>query len=172
MRLDNFTSDWLLMPLYDVFSLEELAWLLLHRQQLSDAVNARIQSGSTLAIQIAVYLRLKTAIPLLREKLLTLRDPYLWEGPDYSTEEPWMSENQYQYHCIYIWAIMSIAQAPLPAVVKLTTAERKYLMEKASGAIPYTYFLDVGDDADKVDGQAWCAKWLLTQIEPDRKTVE
>ena len=165
-RMDDFTEDWLLTPLHDVFMLEELAWLLVHRQQLSDAINARITGHSTLAIQLAVYLRLESAIPLLREKLLTLRSPYGWEGPDYSTEDPWMWDNQYQYHSIYIWAIQGIAQAPIHEVVKLTSAERKHLREKAARAVPYKTFPDVGDDVDEVDGKAWCAKWLLGKLEP------
>ena len=83
----------------------------------------------------AVYLRLESAIRLLREKLLTLRSTYGWEAPDYSTEAPWMWESQYQYHCIYIWAIQGIAQALINEVVKLTPAERKHLREKASRAV-------------------------------------
>ena len=171
-RVDNFTADWLLTPLHDVLSLEELTWLLRHRKQLSDAINTRITRGSTLAIQIAVFLRLETAIPVLREKLLTLRDAYGWEGPDYTTEAPWMSEDQYPYHCIYIWAIMGIAEAPLPAVIKLTPDERNALQQKASRAVPYPAHPDVGVDGGEVDGYAWCAKWLLTQLEPDSKGVE
>ena len=167
-RVDNFTADWLLTPLHDVLSLEELAWLMRHRKQLSDAINTQITNDSTLAIQIAVFLRLETAIPVLREKLLTLRDAYGWEGPDYTTEAPWMSEDQYPYHGIYIWAIMSIAEAPLPAVVKLTPDERNALQQKASRAVPYPAHPDVGE----VDSQAWCAKWLLNQLEPENKADE
>ena len=188
-QMDDVTADFILTPLHDVFSLEQLAWLQVHRHQLSDAVDVEIRGGSTLAIQIAVYLRLETAIPVLRERLLTLRSTYGWEGPDYSTEEPWMWENQYPYHCIYIWAIQGIAQAPVAAVVKLTDAERVALEEKAASARPDKSFRDpTADDPleekaagarpdntandDLVDGYAWCAKWLLTQLEPDRKGVE
>lgn len=166
-HMDAVIADFLLTPLHDVFSLEQLAWLQVHRHQLSDAVNVEIRGGSTLAIQMAVYLRLETAIPVLRERLLKLQSTYMWEGPDYSTEEPFMRENQYPYHRIYIWTIQGIAQAPVAAVVKLTPIERQYLNRRASKAAP-----DVGDAYNTVDGQAWCAKWLLTQLEPDRKGAE
>ena len=188
-QMDDVTADFILPPIHDVFSLKQLAWLQVHRHQLSDAVNAEIRGGSTLAIQMAVYLRLETAIPVLRKKLLTLGDVYGWEGPDYSTEEPWMWDNQYPYHTIYIWAIQGIAQAPVAEVVKLTDAERTALEEKAAGAKPDKSFRDpTADDYleekaagarpdntandDLVDGHAWCAKWLLTQLVPDRKGVE
>ena len=133
--MDDATADFLLMPLHDVFSLEQLAWMLLHREHLSAVINAHIRGGSTLAIQIAVYLRVETAIAPLRERLLILRDTYGWEGPDYSQPEPWMWGNQYPYHQIYIWAIQGIAGAPLHAVVKLTDAERAFLEQKAALAI-------------------------------------
>ena len=68
------------------------------------------------------------------------------------------------------WAIIGIAQAPLSEVVKLTDTERKSLIEKASGAVAYKSFPDVGDDV--VDGDAWCAKWLLTQLEPENQGIE
>ena len=188
-QMDDVTADFILPPLHDVFSLEQLAWLQVHRHQLSDAVNVEIRGGSTLAIQMAVYLRLETAIPVLRERLLTLGDVYRREGPDYSTEEPWMWDNQYPYHSIYIWAIQGIAQAPVSEVVKLTDAERAALEAKAAGARPDKSFRDPTADPpleekaagtspdntandDLVDGYAWCAKWLLTQLEPDRKAVE
>lgn len=166
-QMADVTADFILTPLHDVFNLDQLAWLQVHRHQLSDAVNVEIRGGSTLAIQMAVYLRLETAIPVLRERLLKLRSNYGWEGPNYSTEEAFMSEYQYPYHRIYIWAIQGIAQAPVAAVVKLTPIERQYLNRRASKAAP-----DVGDPYKMVDGQAWCAKWLLTQLEPNRKTVE
>ena len=184
-QMDSATADFLLIPLHDVFNLKQLAWLQVHRHQLSDAINAEIRGGSTLAIQMAVYLRLETAIPVLRERLLKLRSNYGWEGPDYSTEEAFMSEYQYPYHRIYIWAIQGIAQSPVSTVVKLTDAERSALEEKAAGARPDKSFRDpTADDYfqkkaagarsdnttndDLVDGYAWCAKWLLTQLEPDR----
>ena len=183
-QMDSVTADFILTPLHDVFSLEQLAWLQVYRHQLSDAVNVEIRRDSTLAIQIAVYLRLETAIPVLRKRLLTLRGAYGWEGPDYSTEEPWMWDNQYPYHCIYIWAIQGIAQAPVSEVVKLTDAERAALEAKAAGARPDKSFRDpTADDYleekadntandDPVDGYAWCAKWLLTQLAPEKKGVE
>lgn len=166
-QIADVTADFILTPLHDVFNLDQLAWLQVHRHQLSDAVNVEIRGGSTLAIQMSVYLRLETAIPVLRERLLKLRSNYGWEGPNYSTEEAFMSEYQYPYHRIYIWAIQGIAQAPVTAVVKLTPIERQYLNRRASKAAP-----DVGAPYKIVDGQAWCAKWLLTQLEPNRKTVE
>ena len=166
-QMDDVTADFLLTPLHDVFSLDQLAWLQVHRHQLSEAVNVEIRGNSTLAIQMAVYLRLETAIPVLRERLLKLQSTYGWEGPDYSTEDPYMWDNQYPYHCIYIWAIQGIAQAPVAAVVKLTPIERQYLNRRALKAAP-----DVGDPYKMVDGQAWCAKWLLTHLDPDRKGVE
>ena len=165
-RMADVTADFILTPLHDVFSLEQLAWLQVHRHQLSDAINVEIRRHSTLAIQMAVYLRLETAIPVLRKRLLTFRGVYGWEGPDYSTEDPWMWDSQYPYHCIYIWAIQGIAQAPVAAVVKLTDAERDKLEEKAAGAKPYNALND-----NQVDSYAWCAKWLLTQLVPDRKEV-
>ena len=188
-QMDDVIADFILPPLHDVFNREQLAWLQVHRHQLSDAVNAEIRGHSTLAIQMAVYLRLETAIPVLREKLLTLRSIYGWEGPDYSTEEAWMLDSQYPYHSIYIWAIQGIAQAPVAEVVKLTDAERSALEEKAAGARPDKSFRDpTADDYleektagarpdntandDPVDADAWCAKWLLRQLEPDRKAVE
>ena len=175
-QMDAVTADFLLIPLHDVFSLKQLAWLQVHRYQLSDAVNVEIRGHSTLAIQMAVYLRLETAIPVLREKLLTLRSIYGWEGPDYSTEEAWMLDTQYPYHSIYIWAIQGIAQAPVAEVVKLTDAERAALEEKAAGARPDKSFRDPtltiiskkklagarpDNTDDLVDGHAGCAKWLL-----------
>ncbi|MCY3741235.1 MAG: hypothetical protein OXH00_09470 [Candidatus Poribacteria bacterium] len=188
-QMADVTADFILTPLHDVFSLKQLAWLQVHRHQLSDAINTEIRGGSTLAIQMSVYLRLETAIPVLRKKLLTLGSTYGWEGPDYSTEEPFMWENQYPYHCIYIWAIQGIAQAPVAEVVKLTDAERAALKEKAAGARPDKSFRDPTTDDpleekaagtkpdntandDLVDGHAWCAKWLLTQLEPDKKGIE
>ena len=133
-------ADFILMPLHDVFTLEQLAWLQVHRHQLSDAVNAEIRGDSTLAIQLAVYLRLETSMPVLRERLLTLRSTYMWEGDDYSTEAAFMSESQYPWHSIYIWAIQGIAQAPVGAVVKLTDAERATLEAQAAGARPFNSF--------------------------------
>ena len=186
-QMADVTADFILTPLHDVFSLEQLAWLQVHRHQLSDAVNAEIRGHSTLAIQMAVYLRLETAIPVLRERLLKLRSNYGWEGPDYSTEEAFMSEYQYPYHRIYIWAIQGIAQVPVAAVIKLTDVERGALQEKAAGARADKSFRDptANDHLEEkatgaspqannhvVDDHAWCAKWLLTQLEPNRKTVE
>ncbi|MDE0683985.1 MAG: hypothetical protein OXI63_13795 [Candidatus Poribacteria bacterium] len=188
-HMADVTGDFILTPLHDVFSLKQLAWLQVHRHQLSDAINAEIRGGSTLAIQMAVYLRLETAISVLRKRLLKLQSNYGWEGPDYSTEEAFMSEYQYPYHRIYIWAIQGIAQAPVAAVIKLTDAERDALEEKAAGARPDKSFRDpTADDPleekaagtkpdntandDLVDGHAWCAKWLLTQLEPDKKGIE
>ena len=162
--MDDYTEDFLLTPLHEVFSLEQLAWMLVHREHLSDAINARILDHSTLAIQIAVYLRLETAISVLREKVLTLRDTYGWEGPDYSQPDPWMWETQYPYHRIYIWAIQGIAGAPLHAVIKLTDAERDFLQQKAALARTPESFPDTTGDSQKVDGRAWCAKWLLTLL--------
>lgn len=136
--MDTAIADFLLTPLHDVFSLERLAWLEVHRHQVSEAINVEIRAGSTLAIQMAVYLRLETAIPVLREKLLRLRSMIGSEGPDYSTEDPWMWEEHYPYHSIYIWAIQGIAQALVAEVIKLTPTERQFLGEKASKAVPYT----------------------------------
>lgn len=118
---------------------------------------------------MAVYLRLETAIPMLREKLLTLQSMIGSEGPDYSTPDPWMWENHYPYHQIYIWAIQGIAQAPVAEVVRLTAAERGTLKAKAAGARPYKSWPRLTKDDLRVDSKAWCAKWLLTQLEPDRK---
>ena len=167
-QMHDVTADFILTPLHNVFSLQQLAWLQVHRHQLSDAVNAEIRGGSTLAIQMAVYLRLETAIGVLRERLLTLRSPYGWEGPDYSTEAPFLWDNQYPYHCIYIWAIQGIAQAPIQHVIKLTDAERDALKAKAAGARPNHSHPDRGLD-DLADDEAWCAKWLLTHLAPQRK---
>ena len=171
VQMDDVTADFILTPLHDVFNLKQLTWLQVHRHQLSDAINAEIRGDSTLAIQMAVYLRMETAIGVLREKSLTLRSPYMWEGPDYSTEEPFMSENQYPYHCIYIWAIVGIAQAPLSEVIKLTDAERATLEAKAAGTRPFNSFPSLTNDK-WVDGQTWCAKWLLTQLVPDKKGTD
>ena len=170
-RIAVVPADFTLMPLHDVFTLEQLAWLQVHRHQLSDAVNAEIRRGSTLAIQMAVYLHLETAVPVLRERLLTLRSTYMWEGHDYSTEVAFMWESQYPWHSIYIWAIVGIAQAPLSEVIKLTDAERATLEAKAADAKPYNARPFPTNDK-WVGGHAWCAKWLLTQLVPDRKGVE
>ena len=170
-RMAVVPAHFLLMSLHDIFALEQLAWLQVHRHQLSDAINTEIRRGSTLAIQMAVYLRLETAMPVLRERLLTLRSTLMWEGNDYSTEAAFMWESQYPLHSIYIWAIVGIAQAPLSEVIKLTEAERATLEAKAAGARPYNAFPSTTND-EWVDGHAWCAKWLLTQLVPDRKGGE
>ena len=170
-RIAVVPADFTLMPLHDVFTLEQLAWLQVHRHQLSDAVNAEIRRGSTLAIQMAVYLHLETAVPVLRERLLTLRGTYMWEGHDYSTEAAFMWESQYPWHSIYIWAIVGIAQVPLSEGIKLTDAERATLEAKAADAKPYNARPFPTND-EWVGGHAWCAKWLLTQLVPDRKGVE
>lgn len=167
-RMAVVPADFTLMPLHDVFTLEQLAWLQVHRHQLPDAANAEIRGGSTLAIQMVVYLRLEASMPVLREKLLTLRNTYMWEGDDYSTEAAFMAESQYPWHSIYIWAIVGVAQAPLSEVIKLTDAERATLEAKAAGARPFNTFPFPRDDK-WVDGHAWCAKWLLTQLVPDSK---
>ena len=169
--MDAAIADFLLLPLHDVFSLEQLAWLQVHRHQLSEAINVEVRGGSTLAIQMAVYLRLQTVLPVLRERVLKLRSNYGWEGPDYSTEEAYMNAGQYPYHLIYIWAIQGIAQAPVAEVVRLTAAERDALKAKAAGARPYKSWPRLAKDNLRIDGKAWCAKWLLTHLEPDRKGV-
>lgn len=96
-------------------------------------------------------------------KVLTLQSMIDSEGPDYSTPDPWMWENHYPYHQIYIWAIQGIVQAPVAEVVRLTAAERDALKAKAAGARPYKSWPRLTKNDLRIDSKAWCAKWLLTR---------
>ena len=106
------TSGWLLSSLHEIFTLEQLDWLLAHRLAVSESVRLQVRQ-STVGIQLAVFLRVESALPVLRDMLLTLRGVRQWEGPDYSTPDPYLWDNHYPYQCIYIWAIQGIALKPV-----------------------------------------------------------
>lgn len=156
--LSEWTSDWILSPPHDIFTFEQLDWLLAHRLEVSEAVTSRVRQ-STAGIQLVVFLRVESAVPVLRDMLLTLRRVRKWEGPDYSTPDPYLLDNHYPYQCIYIWAIQEISLKPVAEVVALTSTERAYLRKKASNAV-------VERHDGTFDDHAWNAKWLLLKLEP------
>ncbi|MFQ6008326.1 MAG: hypothetical protein ACE5K8_05165 [Candidatus Zixiibacteriota bacterium] len=147
------STDWVLIPIEERFTTQELEWLQKNKNSIQNELVDSIKNGSIPAIQVAEHLKLESVLPVLREKLLILRHPYGFEGPDYSKEESYLFDDQYPYHKIYIHAIEKISGLPISKAVSLTGQEKAWLIEMANGA--------------KIDSgplEAWCAKWLLTKL--------
>lgn len=156
--------DFLIESVDDVFTAQELDWFENNNSTVENLITKYIDNGSTSAALLAGYLKLDSAIKPLRRKLLMLRGPYGWEGPNYSKEEAWLDSSQYPYHNIYIDAIEQITQKPIHDSIKLTPIEYNELQRRSRRAITYDSHPDVGDNPPYIDGKAWCAKWLLIEL--------
>ncbi|MDE0317931.1 MAG: hypothetical protein OXM61_23880 [Candidatus Poribacteria bacterium] len=156
--------DFAIDPVDEYFSPQELDWFVKNRSAAENIIVNYVDRGSTSAILLAGYLRLDSALKPLRRQLLKLRGPYGWEGPDYSKEEAWLYSGQYPYHNIYIDAIERITQKPIHESIKLTPSEYNSLQRESRRARTFDTFPDVGNSPPYIDGNAWCAKWLLIQL--------
>ena len=156
--------DFLIDSVDERFTAQELDWFEKNKNAAEGLIIKYVEQGSTAAMLLAGYLRLDSAIKPLRYYLLMLRGPHGWEGPDYSKEEAWLYSSQYPYHNIYINAIEQITQKPIHESIKLTPSEYNDLQEEARRAVTYDSHPDVGDNPPYIDGNAWCAKWLLIQL--------
>lgn len=154
------STDWVLTPIEERFTEHELKWLRENRNGIQMQIVDYIRDGSVPAIQIAEHLKLKSALPILKEKLLTLREPYGWEGPDYSKEESYLFDEQYPYHQLYIHTIQEISGLPIHKAASLTSQEKAGLTQIAEKARL---------DGIRIGGEhpeAWCARWLLRKLYP------
>jgi hypothetical protein len=121
-----YGADWVGYgdPVSSVFSQEDLGILSRHLVPLeSMIVTALGLQESVWGAKLAGHFGLASALPLLRAHLLTPRRFYGWEGPDYSTLEAYLEDNQFPYGMAYLEAVEALTGKPLDLAVRLTQAE-------------------------------------------------
>lgn len=145
----------------DAFSTADLALMREQIAAVSPVVLRALKDGNHGYAHLALALGLAEAVPQMRENLLGDRYFYGWEGPDYSTEEAYLRDEQHTHHLVYIKAISGLTGRPIAEAVELTENEVRALESEGRKA---------SLDPDNVQKERYfCAKWLLIRL---RKTQE
>ena len=124
------------------------------REEVKPLLLAALEHDSYGAAFLLGFLHAKEAIPLLRKKLLEDRYFYGWEGPDYTTEEAYMTDDQYPHHTAYILALETIFQVPITRAFRLTDEERQMLEREAA----------LANTKSEEAKTHYAAKWLLQRL--------
>lgn len=140
----------------EAFREGELGLLRQHVEDLTPVVLAELEAGNHAAAWAASFLEIREAVPLMRRNLLADRYFYGWEGPDYSTEEAYLRDDQYPHHLAYIRSIEELTQKSIADAVTLTTEELRSLREEAALAT-------LSERSSKTDDY-FCARWLLSKL--------
>jgi hypothetical protein len=152
-----YNPDWVdyELNIEQVFSSSDLEKLAQYSESIQPLVLDGLKhSGGTHAAFIAGYLQYTKALPILREKLLTLRYPYFWEGSwNYTREDDILNDDQYQYHVAYIHAIERITGKAVKDVITLTPTEIQRLRHQANAA-----------RIEEGQSENYCTKWLLNKL--------
>jgi hypothetical protein len=119
--------DFIHSPVTIWFTEAELSILGEHRTALNSLVKAALVRDSVGGAALTAHFRLENNIPYLRWLLFQPGTTYGWEGPNYDSEEDFLTDNQYVFHSVYADAIEQTAGAPLHEVVLPNSEELETL---------------------------------------------
>lgn len=145
-----YSEDFIYEPVTEWFSEEELSILQEHNTELNSMVRNALNFGHSVGgAALTAHFKQEENFPLLRWRLLWPGTAYGWEGPDYDSEEDYLTDNQFVYHSVYLWAIEETMGQPVYEVVQLTQQEHEDLFRYLAGPEYVNYY--------------W-AKWLARKL--------
>lgn len=140
---------------------DQLIFLREHAEDLTPLVLGELKNGNHTAACAASSLGVRQAVPQMRCNLLADRHFYGWEGPDYSTEEAYLRDDQYPHHLAYIRAIEELTNMEITEALALTHEELQNLGEEAALATPSERSCKTRDH--------FCARWLLSKLTREKE---
>lgn len=146
-----YSEDFIYVPVAEWFSREELSLLEQHSAEMNAMIQNALNFGDSVGgSALTVHFKLEENISLLRSRLLRPGVAYGWEGPDYDSEEDYLTDNQFVYHSVYLWAIEETSGQPVHEIVQLTQEETQELFRCLEDPEHLNYY--------------W-AKWLARELQ-------
>jgi len=150
------TGDFISSPVIDAFSEEELAILEEYRTELIAMIQQGLRRDGVGGALLAAHFKLQENIPDLRWRLFEPGTPYGWEGPDYDSEEDYLTDGQFVYHSVYLHAIEEAAGEPIHRAIEPTERELRVLQ---------TYLENPPALGSPSNRQYYWAKWLARNLQ-------
>jgi hypothetical protein len=97
-----------------------------YKMELEPMIIERLDSSYSW-VYLAAYLRLPSAVPVLKQHLIYNEAFYGWEGGDYTQIERYLEDPQYPYQMADLRAIELITGKPVHEAIDLSEKEHDYL---------------------------------------------
>ena len=125
-----FDGDFVNVGPDQLFSEDELAFLRNQKENLTSmAAQALGRQDSASAADFIGYFKLYGAIPALRHRFLVPGTTYGWEGPDYTDESNYLTDNQYVYHSRYFDALRALFGSDVAENLNLSDDEKDRIIQ-------------------------------------------